>query len=56
MPLPLLIMGGSSLVGGGLVFLNLPETLGEMLPVTMEEALLLGRKRKKEEMTEDAGR
>lgn len=46
-PFPLLIMGGSSLVGGALVFLNLPETLGELLPDTMEEALLLGKTKKK---------
>lgn len=45
-PFPLLIMGGSSLVGGVLVFLLLPETLGEALPVTMEEAMLLGKKQR----------
>ena len=48
-PLPLLIMGSVSLLGGVLVFIFLPETLGEKLPDTMEDALMLGsdKKRKK---------
>merc|ERR1711890_207626 len=46
-PFPLLVMGGSSLLGGILVFLVMPETLGEALPVTMEEALLLGKNKAK---------
>lgn len=41
-PLPLLILGGGSAIGGILVFLFLPETLGEKLPETMEDAIALG--------------
>jgi len=40
-PLPLLIMGGSSLIGGLVALLNLPETLGKKLPENMEDALNL---------------
>ena len=43
-PLPLIIMGGMSLVAGLLALINLPETLGERLPETMDEALKLGKK------------
>ena len=54
-PLPFIIMGSGSLVGGVLILLVLPETLGRCLscsntlpppsklPDTMEEALNLGR-------------
>ena len=42
-PLPLIIMGSGSLIGGVLVFMFLPETLGKRLPETMKEALELGR-------------
>lgn len=41
-PLPLLIMGGAALVAGLLALINLPETLGERLPESVEEALALG--------------
>jgi len=44
-PLPLIVMGSSSLIGGILVFLSLPETLGKPLPQTMEEALALDKKK-----------
>lgn len=47
-PLPLLIMGSGALVGGILVFLSLPETLGEKLPDTMEEALMMGKNKSPE--------
>ena len=40
-------MGGSSLLGGIMILINLPETLGEPLPETMEEALNLGNKKTK---------
>jgi len=43
-PLPLIIMGSGALVGGVLVFMFLPETLGKRLPDTMQEALNLGNK------------
>ncbi len=36
-------MGGSALLGGVLVLVNLPETLGRKLPETMEEAFRLGK-------------
>jgi len=42
-PLPLIIMGSGSLLGGILVIMFLPETLGKRLPETMEEALDLGK-------------
>jgi len=41
LPLPLLIMGTGALIGGVLVFMFLPETLGKRLPDTMKEALEL---------------
>ena len=41
-----MIMGGSSLLGGLLILIGLPETLGKPLPETMEEALDLSRKKK----------
>ena len=44
--LPFMIMGGSSLLGGLLILIGLPETLGKPLPETMEEALDLSRKKK----------
>merc|ERR1711936_37718 len=44
LPLPFVIMGSFSLLGGILVLLILPETLGSKLPDTMEEALNLGKK------------
>ena len=34
-------MGGSSLIGGLVALLNLPETLGKKLPENMEDALNL---------------
>ena len=40
-PLPLLVMGTGSLIGGILVFVFLPETLGKKLPDSMQEALNL---------------
>ena len=40
-PFPLLIMGTGSLIGGILVFVFLPETLGKKLPSSMQEALNL---------------
>jgi len=40
-PLPLLVMGAGSFVGGLLVFVFLPETLGKKLPDSMQEALNL---------------
>eukprot|EP00092_Neocalanus_flemingeri_P029516 GFUD01032052.1.p1 GENE.GFUD01032052.1~~GFUD01032052.1.p1 ORF type:complete len:317 (-),score=69.35 GFUD01032052.1:68-1018(-) len=43
LPLPLLIMGSGALIGGVLVFMFLPETLGKRLPDTMKEALNLGK-------------
>lgn len=43
-PLPLIIMGGSALIGGLLALVNLPETLGQKLPETMQEAIDLGKK------------
>ena len=45
-PLPLIVMGGSALIGGILAILFLPETLGYSLPETMGEALALGKKNK----------
>jgi len=42
-PLPLIIMGSGSLVGGILVYLFLPETLGKKLPESMDDALQLGK-------------
>jgi len=45
-PLPLLILGSISAIGGVLVFMFLPETLGEKLPESMEEALQLGKSKK----------
>ena len=48
-------MGASSLVGGIMILINLPETLGEPLPETMAEALNLGKKgNKTKEIPEDA--
>ena len=48
-------MGASSLVGGIMILINLPETLGEPLPETMAEALNLGKKgNKAKEIPEDA--
>ena len=44
-PLPLLIMGGSALIGGIIALLFLPETLGKPLPETMEDAVNLSRSR-----------
>merc|ERR1712037_431073 len=49
LPLPFVIMGGFSLLGGILVLIVLPETLGSKLPDTMEEALNLGKKKSTEE-------
>ena len=47
-------MGASSLFGGIIILINLPETRGEPLPETMEEALNLGRgKYKAKEISED---
>ena len=43
-PFPLLIMGTGSLIGGILVFVFLPETLGKKLPSSMQEALNLSNK------------
>ena len=40
-PLPLLVMGTGSFIGGILVFIFLPETLGKKLPDSMQEALNL---------------
>ena len=40
-PLPLFVMGAGSLIGGVLVFIFLPETLGKKLPDSMQEALNL---------------
>ena len=40
-PLPLLVMGAGSFLGGILVFIFLPETLGKKLPDSMQEALNL---------------
>jgi len=48
-PLPLLVMGGSALIGGVLALFMLPETLGSALPETMEDALALGSKKKQTE-------
>ena len=45
-PLPLLVMGGSALIGGILALFLLPETLGTALPETMEDALALGSRPK----------
>lgn len=42
MPLPLLVFGSASLVGG-LMSLVLPETLNKKLPETMEEGELFGK-------------
>lgn len=44
-PLPLLIMGSSALIGGIGALINLPETLGNPLPETMDDALNLGKRR-----------
>jgi hypothetical protein len=44
-------MGGSALIGGVLALVNLPETLGEKLPETMEEAINLGKKKQQKEIT-----
>ena len=44
-PFPLLIMGGSALIGGIIALINLPETLGEALPENMDDAVNLGKKR-----------
>jgi len=53
--LPFYLMGASSLVGGIMILINLPETLGEPLPETMAEALNLGKKgNKAKEIPEDA--
>jgi len=41
-PLPLIVMGVVSLVGGLMIFLILPETQGTNLPETMEDAIKLG--------------
>jgi len=41
LPLPLLVMGAGSFIGGLLVFVFLPETLGKKLPDSMQEALNL---------------
>ena len=49
-PLPLLIMGGAALVAGLLALVNLPETLGERLPESVEEALALGAASKRKNL------
>ena len=46
--LPFIVLGGSALLGGIFALINLPETLGKKLPETMEEALNLNKKQKKE--------
>ena len=52
--LPFIVLGGSALLGGIFALINLPETLGKKLPETMEEALNLNKKQKKEETIEEA--
>lgn len=51
-PLPLLVFGSASLVGG-LMSLVLPETLNKKLPETMEEGELFGKKKRKKEIEID---
>lgn len=46
--LPFIIFGSLSLLGGVLIFLFLPETLGEKLPETLKEAEDIGRKDNKQ--------
>lgn len=46
-PLPLLVMGGSAFIGGIVALICLPETLGQKLPESMEDALNLGKNLKK---------
>ena len=50
-PLPLLVLGGSALIGGILAWINLPETLGKPLPETMEDALNLSKPRESTQPT-----
>ena len=52
-PLPLIVMGGSALLGGLLAMVNLPETLGKKLPENMEEALNLGKSRGEQDKQEE---
>ena len=43
-------MGGAALVAGLLALVNLPETLGERLPESVEEALALGAASKRKNL------
>ena len=39
-------MGGAALLAGLLALVNLPETLGERLPESVEEAIALGKSKR----------